>query len=170
MAHTRIYRRNKLLGIGCFSVLASYLITIGSPLVRSAFPVLVFFLILILYVFISKLTKPLKETLDITNTIAGGNLAIDINVTSNDEIGQLMESVEIMKNKLLEVVSQVQRSSIELSDGSVQLSSATQQLSQGTTVQAASTEEVSSSMEEMASNIQQTAENAGETEHTEKQK
>lgn len=54
----RIFRNNKSLGIGCFCVLASYLITINTPLVREAFQVVVFFLIWTVFYLTARESKP----------------------------------------------------------------------------------------------------------------
>jgi methyl-accepting chemotaxis protein len=95
--------------------------------------------------------------------IAEGNLNQDLKVRNNDS-SSLYASMNTVLKQLYKVVSQVQRSAMEMSEGGSQLSSTTQQLSQGASEQAASAEEVSSSMEQMAANIQQNSDNAGETE------
>jgi methyl-accepting chemotaxis protein len=75
----------------------------------------------------------------------------------------IYKAVAELRDKLREVIGQVQESSTNATAGASQVSQSSQSMSQGATEQAASMEEVSSSMEEMASNIKQNAENAGQT-------
>ena len=95
--------------------------------------------------------------------IAKGDLSQTLDIKERDT-SSLFASMNTVLKQLFKVVSKVQLSTVNMSDGSSQLSSTTQQLSQGASEQAASAEEVSSSMEQMAANIQQNSENAGETE------
>ncbi len=103
----------------------------------------------------------LKEQVD---TVADGDLRVDIEAKSNDEVGQLLHSMKNMVVKLRSVVADVKGASDNVASGSRQLSSAAQQLSQGATEQASSVEESSSSMEEMTSMIKQNSDNAAQTE------
>jgi methyl-accepting chemotaxis protein len=65
-----------------------------------------------------------------------------------------------MRDKLVEVITEVNISSMALSAASQQVSGTAQSLSQGASEQAASVEETSSSVEEMGSSINQNSENA----------
>jgi len=130
------------------------------------------FVILILLFFVSHIiTKPLLNGVIIANHIAEGNLADDIEVSSKDEIGQLLESLNKMtvqmRKTLVDVKTVVQStddSSVYISEMSRQLSSGAEELSQSTSSQAASAEEISASMEQMAASIKQNSDGASETE------
>ncbi|MDD5286189.1 MAG: methyl-accepting chemotaxis protein [Desulfuromonadaceae bacterium] len=108
--------------------------------------------------------KPVNEGVAVANALAAGDLTVSIEVTSKDEIGQLMGALKNMVEKLKQVVGDVISATENVASGSQQLSSTAQQMSQGATEQAASAEEVSSSMEEMASSIRQNTDNAMQTE------
>ncbi|MDD2733328.1 MAG: methyl-accepting chemotaxis protein [Desulfuromonadaceae bacterium] len=108
--------------------------------------------------------KPVSEGVAVANALAEGDLTVDIEVTSKDEIGQLMGSLKNMVDKLKQVVGDVISATDNVASGSQELSATAQQMSQGATEQAASAEEVSSSMEEMASSIRQNTDNAMQTE------
>ncbi len=114
-------------------------------------------------IFIRGITAALNEALEVSNTMAQGNLDIDIKVKSSDETGQLLTAMKRMLDKLKATVSEVRSAAENVAAGSQQLSSGSQQLSQGATEQAAAAEEASSSMDEMASTIMQNAENAQQT-------
>lgn len=113
---------------------------------------------------VRSITRPVSALSRATERIAGGDLTVDIDVTSGDEIGQLMEAMKKMVGKLREVVSEVRAVSDNVAAGARELSAKAQPISQGAAEQAASIEETSSSMEEMISNISQNSDNAQQTE------
>ncbi len=96
--------------------------------------------------------------------MAKGNLLADINISTNDEVGMLINTFKTTVDKIQDVVQQVNLSSTNLLVASEQLSSTSQEMSQWSNEQAASVEEVSSSMEQMTANIEQNSENALQTE------
>jgi len=110
------------------------------------------------------IVQPLTEAVGVANKMANGDLTLEVNVTSKDETGQLLEAIKNMVEKLKHVVGDVVSAADNVAAGSQELSSTAQQMSQGATEQAASAEEVSSSMEEMASSIKQNTDNAMQTE------
>lgn len=109
-------------------------------------------------------TGPLVEAMDLTRSVAQGDLRRTLEVKSKDEIGAMVASMNEMIESLRQVVREVNASSENVSSGSEEMSTASQQLSQGAAEQAASTEETTSSMEQMTASIQQNADNAKQTE------
>jgi methyl-accepting chemotaxis protein len=110
------------------------------------------------------ISRGLGKAVFLADAVANGDLDQRADVTSNDEVKDLVLSLERMVEKLRSVVSETSSATQNVAAGSEQLSSASEQLSQGATEQASATEEAAASMEEMASNIKQTAENASQTE------
>ena len=115
--------------------------------------------------------NPIENVTKIIKKIAEGKLYKD-NETQKiiekikkrkDELGEITRSMEDLQDKLLNALSSIQESSIEVSSGAEQISLTSQSVSTGASEQAASTEEVSATMEQMASNIQQNADNASKT-------
>lgn len=106
---------------------------------------------------IAKAKAALKE-------VSNGNLLVEIENYSKDEIGELLDYLKGTVDKLKEVISSVTSAADNIASASEQMSSSSQQMSEGSTEQAASAEEVSSSMEQMAANIQQNTDNAQQTE------
>ncbi|MGV1802858.1 methyl-accepting chemotaxis protein [Agrobacterium vitis] len=96
--------------------------------------------------------------------VADGDLTEFVQIRSRDEIGDMLQYVNTMIERLRGVVGDALSASDNVSSGSQQLSSASEQVSQGATEQASSAEEASASMEEMAANIKQNADNAAQTE------
>ncbi len=110
------------------------------------------------------IVKPLNEGINVANELSNGNLALEVEIKSKDETGQLLEAMRHMVEKLREIVADVRSSADNVASGSQELSASSEQMSQGATEQAAAAEEASSSMEEMSSNIRQNADNAQQTE------
>ncbi|KJC36279.1 chemotaxis protein [Bradyrhizobium sp. LTSP849] len=110
------------------------------------------------------ISRAVLRAVNLAGAVAGGDLSQTIAVTSNDEIGDLVRSLNAMVEKLRQVVTEALTAAQNVSAGSQELSASAEQLSQGATEQASSAEEASSSMEEMASNVKQNADNAGQTE------
>lgn len=107
---------------------------------------------------------PLAAGVEVANQLADGNLDVKIEVSGEDEIGQLQTAMKHMVASLTDIVGDVQNAVSNVAAGSEELSSTAEQMSQGATEQAASAEEASSSMEEMSGNIKQNADNAQQTE------
>jgi methyl-accepting chemotaxis protein len=97
----------------------------------------------------------------IANKIANGDLMIDF---GNEKRIGVMHDIQLMVEKLKEIVKGITDGAENIAAASQEISSASQQMSQGANEQASSSEEVSSSMEEIGSNIQQNTDNAQETE------
>jgi len=112
---------------------------------------------------IRSITKPLGVAVDLVTRVSDGDLTHQVDVTSRDELGQMLGALNAMVENLSRTVSQVSTAASNVASGSEEMSATAQQLSQGATEQAASAEETTSSMEEMAASIQQNADNARQT-------
>ncbi|WP_284774871.1 methyl-accepting chemotaxis protein [Agrobacterium sp. lyk4-40-TYG-31] len=110
------------------------------------------------------IVKGLSRASAAVQKVADGDLTTLSEITSRDEIGKLLEQVNVMIERLRGVVSDSLSAADNVSTGSQELSASSEQVSQGATEQASSTEEASASMEQMAANIRQNAENAAQTE------
>lgn len=110
------------------------------------------------------ITKSLKKVIKASEDIAGGNLHVKIDTNEKNEIAQVLNSVEKMRDKLYNIVNSLISASTNISMASESLNLRSQKMAQGAAEQASSVEEISSAMEEMASNIQQNAENSKQTE------
>ena len=122
-------------------------------------------LALLLGIILTKaITKPIFQGVAFAKQLSEGDLTAKLDVNQKDEIGVLAGALLAMRDKLVEIVSNVTVSSNNVSSGSQQLSDTATEMSQGATEQAANAEEVSSSLEEMGANVQQNADNAAQTE------
>ena len=118
------------------------------------------FLIAVGSVIYRSIILSLTVTVDQTMAIALGDFSQKIEIVTNDEIGQLQESLKIMQNNMKNIVMEINVGAIELSGAADQVAQGNTDLSQRTQEQASSLEEISSSMEEMASTVNQNSDNA----------
>ena len=109
------------------------------------------------------ITRPINEAVGAANALAEGDLSVNIQVDSKDEVGQLLAAMQAMAGKLGEIIGEVRTAADNLSNASGQVSATAQSLSQSASEQAASVEESTASMEEMSASIVQNTENAKRT-------
>ena len=109
---------------------------------------------------VRSITRPLNEAVSIANSLAEGDMAVRIEVTSRDETGMLLEAMKNMVEKLNQIITEVRSAADNLSSASEEVSATAQSLSQGSSEQAASVEETSASIEQMSASISQNTENA----------
>ncbi|SMQ73083.1 methyl-accepting chemotaxis sensory transducer [Devosia lucknowensis] len=110
------------------------------------------------------ISRALSSAARLAEEVAAGNLSATAKVSGDDEVGDLIKTLNAMTRKLREVVAEVTAATRNVAAGSQEMSATAEQLSQGATEQASSTEEASASMEEMAATIKQSADNASQTE------
>jgi methyl-accepting chemotaxis protein len=111
----------------------------------------------------SAISRPLNKVNEVAQKMAQGDLNLSIEINQNDEVGQLSNSFRTMKDRISEVIVNIQTSASQVASGSQELSGSATQISQGASEQAASAEQVSSSMEQMSANISQNSDNAQQT-------
>ncbi|MGW8247270.1 MAG: methyl-accepting chemotaxis protein [Acidiferrobacterales bacterium] len=108
------------------------------------------------------ITRPLARAVNVSKRIAEGNLDNEIEITSRDETGQLLESLKVMSDSLSGIVTEVMNSTTTIANASSEIALGNANLSQRTEEQASSLEETASSMEEMTGTVKQNADSAAE--------
>ncbi|MBI3376556.1 MAG: MCP four helix bundle domain-containing protein [Betaproteobacteria bacterium] len=104
--------------------------------------------------------KPLAQATILSQSIEKGDLTARVEVTSKDEVGQLLLSMQGMTGKLAHIVGEVRCLADALASASQQVSATAQSLSRSSSEQAASVEETTASVEQMTASIGQNTENA----------
>ena len=100
------------------------------------------------------------QALHLAQSVADGDLTQTIRIDSNDEIGQLLATLQKMNASLLGIVGQVRSGSDAIGTASQQIAAGNQDLSSRTEQQASSLEETAASMEELTSTVKHNADNA----------
>ncbi|MFQ5508203.1 MAG: methyl-accepting chemotaxis protein [Leptospirillia bacterium] len=106
------------------------------------------------------ITRPVSLAAEGVRVIASGDLSQRWEVTSRDELGQMLMAMNDMADSLSNIVTSVRTSSESITGGAKEIAAGNVDLSQRTEEQAASLEETASSMEEMTANVKQSADNA----------
>lgn len=113
--------------------------------------------------FIAKLiSRPVRKLVAVAEKIADGDLDVEIEVNSKDEVGVLAEAFKKMVDNLNEVMTNINTASEQVASGSKQISDSSMALSQGATEQASSVEELTASLEEISVQTKHNAENANQ--------
>jgi len=106
------------------------------------------------------IVRPLQRVVDGAHALAQGDLRIQIDVKSHDELGDLAQSVNRAISKLATLVGGVKQAGLSIAAATGQVAAGNTDLSQRTEEQAASLEETASSMEELTATVRQNEDNA----------
>ncbi|MEI0605205.1 methyl-accepting chemotaxis protein [Brachyspira alvinipulli] len=116
---------------------------------------------LITTLYINRSIKPIKFIVKEAHDMAEGNFVLDTVIKDRkDEIGELSHSFQVMRDKIISVITDVLDASTEIANSASELYQGSEDLAQRTEYQASSLEETASSMEEMASTIKSSAQNS----------
>lgn len=110
----------------------------------------------------STIKKPINIMVDASKRMADGDLDVNIDVKTKDEIGVLAQAFSRMAHNMNEVMTNINAASEQVASGSRQVSDSSMSLSQGATEQASSIEELTASIEEIASQTRLNAQNANQ--------
>jgi methyl-accepting chemotaxis protein len=121
----------------------------------------------VLAVFLYKLSRSIIDPLNIgvkfAESVADGDLTVQMTLESNDEVGALANAMRKMVTRLEDTVVTIREIAAQVTTGSTELGATSQTVSQGASEQAATVEQISSSMEEMTSTVDQSADSARQT-------
>jgi len=109
---------------------------------------------------IRAITRPLDAAVVVARRVAGGDLSVQVDVTSNNEFGQLLGALRDMTGSLTGIVHEVRIESDVIATASNQIASGNMDLSLRTEQQASSIEETAASIEELTGTVRQNADNA----------
>jgi methyl-accepting chemotaxis protein len=118
--------------------------------------------ILLGYIVANIISKSLNKLVGVANKIAEGDLDVNIDINTKDEVGTLASSFRKMSDNINEVMSNINNASEQVASGSKQVSDSSMELSQGATEQASSIEQLTASIEEISSQTKLNADNANE--------
>jgi methyl-accepting chemotaxis protein len=126
---------------------------------------LVFIVIILGTIIIGKINTIFGKIIFASKKISQGDLNVEVDIKSKDELGTISETLQIMIKALREIVGSIVSGADYIASASQHISTNSQQVAQGASEQASSVEEISSSMEQMLANIEQNTQNS---QHTEK--
>lgn len=106
------------------------------------------------------IARPLRKAVQVAQAVAGGDLTSRIDVSSNDELGELLEALKTMNDNLGNIVNEVRQGTDTIATASTQIATGNLDLAARTEMQASSLQQTASSMEELTSTVQQNAASA----------
>ncbi|WP_313085173.1 methyl-accepting chemotaxis protein [Pseudomonas sp.] len=106
------------------------------------------------------ITRPLNRAVSVADSLAAGDLGIQVESDSKDETGQLLNAMKNMTERLRSVMGDVRSAADSLSSASEEVSATSQSLSQAASEQAAGVEQTTASVEQMSASIAQNTESA----------
>ena len=127
---------------------------------RAMVVVLVLILIGGTFLLIKQIRQPLREAISVAETIASGDLSVQVDTSRGDEFGEMMKAIAHMQGKLVHLVSDVRLGTDGMANVSEEIAAGNNDLSQRTEQTAANLEETASSMQELTSTVKQSADSA----------
>ena len=109
---------------------------------------------------VRQLTDPLQRAVGLANSIAQGDLTRDVHDDRQDELSQLLHSLNTMTHKLRTVVGEVRNGVESVSAAASEIALGNQDLSARTEQTAANLEQSAASIEELTSTVTQSADTA----------
>ncbi len=104
--------------------------------------------------------SPLKQMIDIANTLATGDLTHQIEINHKDEFGQLSKSIGQMSINLRATVYDIQRNAATVRQATSEISTGNLNLSRRTEHQASSLAKTASRMEALTATVRQNTDNS----------
>lgn len=104
-----------------------------------------------------KIAKPLTDATHTIGLVADGDLTLDINSRSEDEIGQLYRALQGMVGKLKTMFAEIRASADNVTASSRQLNIHSEQMTQGARLTSEKSNTVAAASEEMSANMRSVA-------------
>ena len=106
---------------------------------------------------VRSITGTLKQSVDLADSIATGDLTVEVQTDRKDELGQLLRSLNAMAQQLRGVVGQVRAGVESVSSAASQIAQGNNDLSARTEQSAASLQQSAASLEELTATVNQSA-------------
>jgi methyl-accepting chemotaxis protein len=128
--------------VSVFVLLAAVVLSLGTSLVMKVI-----------------ITGPINKTIDVIEGVAEGDLTRRIDVTSQDEIGEMAKHFNVLADRLHDAISRVARSSDAVSGAANRLDAAAEQMAAGIEEAALQVNSVATASEEMSKTSSEIAQN-----------
>ncbi|RQH04935.1 methyl-accepting chemotaxis protein [Paraburkholderia dinghuensis] len=113
----------------------------------------------------ASIVKPVNQAIRHFESIAAGDLSIDVRVRSRDELGRLLTALMHMREALSNTVSGVRGSTDAIALGASEIAAGNADLASRTSQQAAALEQTAASLEELSATVKQNTASAKQANH-----
>ncbi len=111
----------------------------------------------------NKIRDPINKVVEVARSIADGDLTHeDIKIKTQDEMGELGSSLNLMTKNLNKMISQVTNVTNQLASSADELSASSEQIAGGAQQQTLQTDQVATAMQEMTATVVDVARNSSE--------
>ena len=114
------------------------------------------------YLVTRSIVRPLESAVGFARHIESGNLMQGLEPQGRDEVGDLQQSMEAMRQALVRIVGDVRRGVESVTTASSEIAAGNQDLSSRTEHQASSLQETAASMEQLTGSVRQSSDNASQ--------
>jgi methyl-accepting chemotaxis protein len=140
---------------------AAMLASQRDSMVRAATAaVFMVFAVVLVWLMLRSITLPLRHAIGVAQALARGDLSVQVQAASNDEVGQLMQALKGTVGQLASIVGRIKQTSDMVGTASREIAQGNTDLSTRTEQQASALEETSASMQQMTATVGQNAQNA----------
>lgn len=116
--------------------------------------------ILVAWLMINTITKPIRQTVEVAKKVASGDLTVTVNSDRGDEFGVLLAAFGTMVTRLRGLIQQIDAGASNIASSSEELSAVTDQTRQGVADQRDQTDQVATAMNEMVATVSDVARSA----------
>ena len=111
-----------------------------------------------------RMANPIKRAALVAQQISENDLTVErLDITANDEIGELGQALDTMSENLCRLIGQVKRTTEMVAEAAVEIHSTTTQMARGVEEQTSQTGEVATSIQQMTASILENSQNANQT-------
>ena len=141
----------------------SYSKQINIQLYSSIVAISIFlFILFALNWYIRRALLPLDDVQGVLKSVSEGDLTVNIEAGSDDEVGQMLNSVSAMVNRLRHMISEITSSTSTMSNSSNEMHNISELTNQGINQQQMQIDQVATAMNEMTATVQEVARHAQE--------
>lgn len=108
------------------------------------------------------IVRPLSASVATLNRLADGDLTVEVQSHSKDEIGQLMTAMKHMAGSLRDIMTNIMGGTNQLATAAEELAAVTEDTSSGVNELMAETEQVATAMNEMSATVGEVSNNASQ--------
>lgn len=116
--------------------------------------------IVILYLFVRSISRPLVRAVRHAELIAAGDFTHRLAIRRRDEVGSLAVALDGMGEQLSRMIRRIREAAEQTARSSEEISQSARELAEGAQNQASTLEETSASIEELTASVEQVSENS----------
>lgn len=119
--------------------------------------------ITIAFLVISSITRGLREAIRVAQSVAAGNLTEKVHVEGSDEIAQLLSALSDMRNKLHQIINEMNLASTNLTASAEELATVSEDTNCTLHEQQSEVQQAATAINEMSATVQEVARSAQDT-------